>query len=364
MVGIGESFFDGCNTCFCGPGGVLGCTARACLDVTEPPPPMCVAPDGSSVPLGANWSSPDGCTQCFCDMSGSLSCATRSDCPMPPPPACLAPDGTPVPVGASVLTANFCLRCSCSMPGQPATCVASRDPRCGDGGSPTVCRAPDGSSIAVGAVWVSPDSCTRCLCQPTGRTACSTDPSCMPDAGVCVDPSGSPIPVGACFADTCRQCCCTASGLSCREIGGPGCADSGVPTACNNVAPSTLNVTPRAAMGLPPPASGGVIPDGEYQLRDLIFYRLAPTMGSVRYAVRVTRGTMQFNVMAPGSPTTVRANFAYTTGGTLIRLTPTCSDGGMAGPGSGQFSVRRGGFDLFIDSSGSGQVQHMVFDAR
>jgi hypothetical protein len=117
-------------------------------------------------------------------------------------------------------------------------------------------------------------------------------------------------------------------------------------------------------MGLPPPASGGVIPDGEYQLRDLLFYGIASSPGSVRYAVRVTRGTMQFVVVAPGSPTIVRANFAYTIGGTLIRLTPTCSDGGMAGPGSGQFSVRRGGFDLFIDNGGSGEVQQMVFDAR
>jgi hypothetical protein len=115
-------------------------------------------------------------------------------------------------------------------------------------------------------------------------------------------------------------------------------------------------------MGTPPAATGGTIADGYYTLRDLISYNggsIGPA--GVRYAVQVTRGSMQFVVMAPGSSTVVRANFNYTSAGTLIRLTPTCSDGGMAAPGWGQYTVRPTGFDLFIDSGSTGQVQHMVF---
>lgn len=151
-------------------------------------------------------------------------------------------------------------------------------------------------------------------------------------------------------------------GLQCMPSGAPGCIDGGVPPpVCNSVAPSAFNVVPRSVMGSPPAATGGTIADGYYTLRDLISYNgssIGP--GTVRYAVQVTRGSMQFVVVASGGPS-LRANFSYTTGGTLIRLTPTCSDGSMAGPGAGQYSVRPTGFDLFIDSGSAGQVQHMVF---
>lgn len=366
VLAVGESFFDGCNTCSCGPGGLLACTARACPeDVVVPPPPMCSAPDGTPVEVGASWRSPDGCTECFCDMSASLSCARRSDCfdAGPPPPVCFAPDGTPVPLGARVLSRDFCLACTCPMPGGPAACAPSRDPRCFDAGGPTVCRAPDGTAFAVGTTWTSRDRCTSCVCRPDGTTSCASNPGCFADAGVCVDPGGAPVPVGACFANGCLSCCCTAMGLQCTPSGAPGCIDAGgPPPVCNSVAPSAFTVIPRSVMGVPPAATGGTIADGYYTLRDLISYNgssIGP--GGVRYAVQVTRGSMQFVVVAPGSPTVVRANFNYTSGGTLIRLTPTCSDGGMAGPGAGQYSVRPTGFDLFIDSGSAGQVQHMVF---
>jgi hypothetical protein len=114
-------------------------------------------------------------------------------------------------------------------------------------------------------------------------------------------------------------------------------------------------------MGAPPPATGGTIADGYYTLRDIIAYNArAIDLGSVRYAVQVTRGTMQFVVMASGGRFQ-RANFSYTTSGTFIRLTPTCSDGSMAGPGAGQYSVRPGGFDLFINLGNAGQVQQLSF---
>lgn len=366
VLGIGESFFDGCNTCSCGAGGVLACTARACPeDVVVPPPPACVAPDGSRVDLGDSWRSPDGCTECFCDMSASLSCAMRSDCfdAGPPPPVCFAPDGTAIPFGTRALTRDFCQVCACLMAGAPPLCSASGDARCFDAGGPTVCRAPDGTAFAVGTTWTSRDRCTSCVCRRDGTTSCGTSPTCVPDAAVsCVDPSGAAVPVGACFANGCLSCCCTAAGLQCMPSGAPGCMDGGVPPpVCNSVTPSPFSVPLRVVMGAPPAATGGTIPDGYYTLRDFVSYNGGSGTGTVRYAVQVTRGTMQFVVIAPGSPTVIRANFSFTTGGTLIRLTPTCSDGSMAGPGAGQYSVRATGFDLFIDTGSAGQVQQMTF---
>lgn len=314
----GESFSDGCNACFCS-GGALSCTGRVCDDVVEPQP-ICVAPDGTPVPVGGEWTSADTCTQCFCQMDATLACASRSDCfdgGPPPPSSCFAPDMTPVPVGTRVLTRDFCFACTCNPPGGgPANCVASGDSRC---------------------------------------------PSTPPPPPVCVDPSGSALPVGACFREACRQCCCTPVGLQCRPSSDPGCSDAG-PPACNSVPVSPLPVMARAVMGRPPMATGGTIADGYYVLTQLLSYGGGIGGPSVQYAVQVTGATMQFSVVS-GS-TSVRANFSYTIGGTLIRLTPTCSDGGMTNMGAGQFSARAAGFDLFIDSGSPGQVQQLTFARR
>jgi hypothetical protein len=360
VIPAGESFFDGCNTCFCGTDGNLACTARACVDAR--PPVSCTMPDGTTIGAGSTWTSRDGCTVCGCEFDGTSSCAMRSDCfdagPPPPPPACIAPDMTPLPVGGSWASRDGCTQCTCT----PRGLSCATNPRCvgPDAGPPVVCRAPDGSALPVGGSWRSPDGCTACVCDRSGSLACSRDPRCVPDAGVaCVDRGGRPIPVGACFADTCESCCCTAMGLSCRPSGAPGCTDAGVPPGeCNAIPGSTVSVTARTNPGVPPAATGGTILDGYYTLREFTMYGSSSVPGvTLRYAVQVTRGAMNFVVDTAGSPQ-LRANFSYVFGGTLIRLTPTC---GMGGPGSGQFSARADGFELFIDSGSPGQVQRMLF---
>lgn len=312
----GESFSDGCNACFCS-GGTLSCTGRICDDVVQPQP-VCSAPDGTPVPVGGEWSSPDGCTQCVCQMGAALTCASRSDCfdGGPAPQACFAPDMTRVPVGSRVLTRDFCLACTCDAPGGgPAVCFPSGDSRC---------------------------------------------PSTPPP--LCTDPGGRPIPVGSCFTEPCRQCCCTNAGVMCRPSSDPRCADAG-PPSCNTVAQSPVLVMPRAVAGRPPTATGGVINDGYYVLTELLtFGGATPMLPSLRYAVQVRGATMQFAVQS--GTMSLRANFSVAVGGALIRLTPTCSEGGTTGMGSGQFTARATDFDLFIDSGGGGQVQQMRFARR
>jgi len=153
--------------------------------------------------------------------------------------------------------------------------------------------------------------------------------------------------------------------LSCaanpRCVDGGGVSDAG-PVACNSVPPSMLFAPVRSAFGTPPSGSGGTLVDGYYQLRELIFYgggSTPPIMG-VRYAVQISRGEMQFNVETGPGGTPQRVNFSYVTGGSLIRLTQICGGGGGMMASSGFFSVRRDGFDLYIDAGG-GQIQHLNF---
>ena len=62
---------DGCNTCMCAAGGLLACTARACLDAG---PPGCRLPSGALCPRGQRCPAGDGCNSCSCGADGSLAC--------------------------------------------------------------------------------------------------------------------------------------------------------------------------------------------------------------------------------------------------------------------------------------------------
>ena len=126
----GESFpsSDGCNTCFCGEDGLVGCTERACADICGgllglpcgddqycefPPDAQCGAADQT----GVCRFRPDFCTEqfdpvcgcdgetygnaCFAAVEGAsilsrgacdVECRVDDDCPVPPC-ACLDEDG-------------------------------------------------------------------------------------------------------------------------------------------------------------------------------------------------------------------------------------------------------------------------------
>jgi hypothetical protein len=72
---------------------------------------------------------------------------------------------------------------------------------------------------------------------------------------------------------------------------------------------------------------------------------------------------MQFHfvVMKAGSSRCFHDDFNYTTSGSRIRFTPTCSDTGTVSLGVGQYSVRPTGFDLLFDTDIPGRVRHWVF---
>lgn len=68
---LGDSFpsTDGCNTCFCGAGGV-GCTKRACI-----PTELCSF-GGTVYRVGDTFPAPDGCNTCTCTTSG-IACTEK-----------------------------------------------------------------------------------------------------------------------------------------------------------------------------------------------------------------------------------------------------------------------------------------------
>lgn len=73
---VGESFpsSDGCNTCFCGENGQVGCTKRACLAT-------CTYA-GRTYPVGESFPASDGCNECTCGPDGQVGC-TKIFCPGP-----------------------------------------------------------------------------------------------------------------------------------------------------------------------------------------------------------------------------------------------------------------------------------------
>lgn len=83
----GTSYFDGCNTCSCGPDGSVACTARACQDPVPPtPPPTPGYCDVSGKRLEAGASYFDGCNTCTCGKDGQIFCTERAcDANLPAP---------------------------------------------------------------------------------------------------------------------------------------------------------------------------------------------------------------------------------------------------------------------------------------
>lgn len=233
---------DGCNTCSCGADGVVGCTARACIDAGpadaptvdaivdagDAAPTACRLPSGARCPAGMTCPRGDGCNDCTCGAAGALSCTARP-CAFdagPPRPTCFSqldcrpseecagPPGCATPWSCRPATGRFCpddavAYCGCDMrtfygssrcPPRPYASTGA----CGDadagaerydcapdhttcGGVPPTC--PPGQVLRVEAgCWTTCVDFARCApiaCDPAlSRPQCPTGTRCGP-SGTC-----------------------------------------------------------------------------------------------------------------------------------------------------------------------------------
>ena len=175
--GPGESFpsSDGCNQCFCGEDGAVGCTERACLNI--------------------------------CGGLTGAGCPDGQFCSFPPEAQCGAADQTGI----------------CAF--QPDICTLQYDPVCGcdDQTYGNACAA---ASAGVSVLFEGE-------CAPSGPE-CSTDSDCPIPPCVCLDENGDGTCENECPVPLCVRGTCTIVsgddlqlGDSCggfRPAGSPDCA--------------------------------------------------------------------------------------------------------------------------------------------
>lgn len=156
---LGASFAssDGCNTCTCGEGGVVSCTARACVDT-------CTV-GGVVHQIGDSFPSEDGCNTCTCGDGGAITC-TEAACP----PVTCTYDGASHAVGDTFPSDDGCNQCTCTADGT----VACTDRACVD-----TCTY-DRQTWAVGDTFPAIDGCNTCTCMEGGQLAC-TEKVCQCD---------------------------------------------------------------------------------------------------------------------------------------------------------------------------------------
>ena len=189
---VGQSFSNGCETCTCEPGGALACSGVGECDAGPPvdagPPQFCYLPNGGIVPVGQPYF--DGCNMCFCLPGGVLQC-TSNVCDAgppvdagPPPPVCFLPNGGVLLVGQSYF--DGCNTCVC-LPGGALSCTTNA---CDAGppvdAGPQPCYLPDGQLLPPGQS--SFDGCNNCYCDPTYGLECTGN---VCDAGNPTDASVS-----------------------------------------------------------------------------------------------------------------------------------------------------------------------------
>ena len=104
----GDSFpsTDGCNSCFCGANGSVGCTKRACISTCEY--------DGQTYDSGDSFPATDGCNTCNCGPGGVVGC-TKIACA-----TTCSYGGRTYDAGDSFPSTDGCNTCSCSTGGRVA----------------------------------------------------------------------------------------------------------------------------------------------------------------------------------------------------------------------------------------------------
>uniref|UniRef100_A0A0G4HD85 Antistasin-like domain-containing protein n=1 Tax=Chromera velia CCMP2878 TaxID=1169474 RepID=A0A0G4HD85_9ALVE len=172
------SFFDGCNTCMCSEGRIMGCTKKACRGEMEEP--RCLAWEGEEEEEAAatcpddcvTWF--DGCNYCSCE-EGKVSGCTKM--------LCHEQDGEP--------------RCT---------------RRRGEIGEETTPKPPTTQTPPLPAE--GPEGCTPVVC-PSGFAPFVSDPAACPGKNCCPDAC---LPEGKCslnceaWYDGCNSCGCTDEG--------------------------------------------------------------------------------------------------------------------------------------------------------
>lgn len=108
----GESFpaGDGCNTCWCEPGGGVACTLMDC-------PSGCIH-NGKAYQPGESFPAGDGCNTCTCSADGMVACS-GAYCPV----ECVYAGKKYVP-GDSFPSLDGCNKCSCTAQGVSCTDMA------------------------------------------------------------------------------------------------------------------------------------------------------------------------------------------------------------------------------------------------
>lgn len=227
-LNLGRNYYStgDCFACACTV-TELGCSPTASCG----PRPMartCMIEPGLRVPFGSSWSAPDGCKTCVCRADGWQSCQSRPGCLGDTTyPACSTIERF-VRAESTALSNNRCRRYECPAAGAMATDTRSDDALCDESPAGRHCRAPDGRVLSVGMLWSTQDTCTLCECASNLRLDCVRRERCDgPAAPRCFDTDGTEHPIGVCFGDRCRNCCCTLTGLSCAPSNAVGCGDAG-----------------------------------------------------------------------------------------------------------------------------------------
>lgn len=150
---VGDSFpaTDGCNTCKCGPNGLVACTRRAC-------PATCTY-NGQTYLVGERFDALDGCNTCTCSSDGSVAC-TEIGCK---PPICKY-NGQIYQVGDSFPATDGCNTCNCGSNGVVG-CTKIACP-------PTTCTY-NGMTYQPGDTFPAEDGCNSCSCSDNGFVACT-----------------------------------------------------------------------------------------------------------------------------------------------------------------------------------------------
>jgi hypothetical protein len=215
-----------CLSCACSTLG-LGCSPTASCG-PQPMARTCMIEPGLRIPFNSTWTAPDRCNTCSCLPDGWLRCVPRAGCLGDSTYPHCTKVGRFVRAGSTVLSNNRCLRYECPAAGAMALESRSGDVLCDDRPAGRHCAAPDGRELDVGMLWSTEDTCTLCECAPNLRLDCVRHERCGgPPAPRCFDTDGTEHPIGVCFGDRCRSCCCTLTGLSCVAIDAVGCSDAG-----------------------------------------------------------------------------------------------------------------------------------------
>ncbi|MEB2311064.1 MAG: hypothetical protein OZ921_02005 [Sorangiineae bacterium] len=169
---VGASFpaSDGCNSCSCGPGGQVSCTAMACVDGCDW--------QGNHYEVGDRWQA-DACNSCECQPNGQARCTST------PCTSCVY-GGVEHEVGESFPARDGCNTCTCQPSGVSCTDMACACDPAREWWRDYIASSP---SKCAAAVYTCPEHTTQfanaCGCGCEQDASCPESIDCMPPAPDC-----------------------------------------------------------------------------------------------------------------------------------------------------------------------------------